>query len=64
MLLYFSHDSTSIAEVIPAMDTLCQGGVGIAKADWGSFFAETGRRIGLSKYVIRGTSIFGKCITI
>jgi hypothetical protein len=43
---------------------LHQGGVGVAEKDRGSFFLETPRRGGLSKYVIRGISIFGTCITL
>ena len=43
-----------------------QGGVGIAIKDWGLIFFRKFRKAcgGLSRYVIRGISIFGRWITI
>ena len=43
---------------------LTQGGLGVAEKDRGSFFLETARGGGLSKYVIRGTTIFGNRTTM
>jgi hypothetical protein len=41
------------------LDARSQGGVGIAKKDQGLFFLETARSSGLTRYVIRGTTIYG-----
>ena len=41
-----------------AASCLCQGGLGLAKKDRRSILFEMALGSGLSKYVIRGTSIF------
>ena len=54
-----SFNSCYDDNVVSRLYSTDQGGVGIAKKDQGLFFLETARSSGLTRYVIRGTTIYG-----